>query len=174
MFDWINRLLESPPILHIRRHHALEHATIHVLSRRFPGRPFIGRSDAGGFFILGDIATDDLEQVVLEALRRLKNGEAQYAIHPNCGTSLLTAGVLAGGASFLALQSDNQHRFSERLARLPLAVMAASLALLFAAPLGRSLQRRLTTKADLGGMQVISISRIASGRARAHRVLTSR
>ena len=38
-----------------RQHHAIEHATLHLLAARFPGKSFAGYSDPGGFTVYGDV-----------------------------------------------------------------------------------------------------------------------
>ena len=64
-----------------------------------------GLSTDRGFYLYGDVATEDVSRAVQTALRRITSGEAELAIHPRCGTNLsvgmmLTAG-LAIGASVL-------------------------------------------------------------------------
>lgn len=96
-------LLSHPAISRIRRNHALEHATIHLLAARFPQRPIVGRSDTGGFTLFADLPTEAIEEAAAEALARLRDGDRRMALHPNCGTNLLTTGVLTGSAAFLGL-----------------------------------------------------------------------
>ena len=81
----------------IRRNHGLEHATIHVLSeghKRFSAQ---GNSDHRGFHlnIYGDVTEDEVAAAVTEAHRRLRAGERHLAVHPNCGTVLVTTALLA-------------------------------------------------------------------------------
>jgi hypothetical protein len=81
----------------IRRNHGLEHATIHVLSeghKRFSAQ---GNSDHRGFHlnIYGDVTEEEVAAAVTEAHRRLRAGERHLAVHPNCGTVLVTTAVLA-------------------------------------------------------------------------------
>lgn len=157
----------------IRRNHALEHATIHVLSRRFPKKNLIGRSDSSGFYIYGNITTAELQEAVHEALVRLHRGERRLAIHPNCGTNLVTSATLAGSASFFALLGSKDEDWRDRLDRLPLAVMATVVALIAAQPLGRLAQERLTTIADPGNLEITAIETMRRGGLTLHRVLTS-
>ena len=165
--------LAAPVIARIRRNHALEHATIHLLAARFPQRTLIGRSDAGGFTLLGDVPTEAVEQAAMEALARLRRGERRLALHPNCGTNLLTAGFLAGSAVFLGLGSRRAgERVGDRLLRLPHAILMATLALLVAQPLGMSIQQRVTTLADPGWTEIRSVQRRRSAPLPAHRVTT--
>jgi hypothetical protein len=157
----------------IRKNHALEHATVHLLSQSYPRRSLIGRSDYRGFYIYGDISADTLQSVANEALMRLRNGEAQLAIHPNCGTNLVTSALLAGSASFLSLFGSKDDGWRKRLERLPSAIILALLALLVSQPLGNYFQRRFTTNADIGTLEIISTRRIARGSSFYLRVLTS-
>ncbi len=58
-----------------RQHHGIEHATIHILTARHPGKRFSGLSDPLGFTILGDVGEPDLRRAVGDALLRLQAGE---------------------------------------------------------------------------------------------------
>jgi hypothetical protein len=168
----LNQILNRPTASRIRRNHGLEHATIHVLSSRFPTKPIAGRSDSKGFYILGKLDIADVDEAASEALRRLQAGERHLAIHPNCGTNFLTAGVLAGGASYISLLGGRTSRWRDRLERLPLAIMAAVLALILAQPLGTAAQRHVTTQGNPGGLEIVEIRRYQRGRTTVHRVLT--
>jgi len=89
-------LLDTPIISRVRRNHGLEHATLHVLAERHPGLSIAGHSNPGGFWILGDVSTDEVRLAVDEALKRLRGGEGELAVHPNCGTNFVIAGTAAG------------------------------------------------------------------------------
>src|SRR5579883_83476 len=84
----------------VRQNHALEHATITILSNYIPDLRVSARSTSRGFTIFGDVDLGQLRRALDEALRRLQAGEAELAIHPNCGTnlavgvSLITIGTL--------------------------------------------------------------------------------
>jgi hypothetical protein len=172
MFRLLRELLDRPLINRIRRNHGLEHATIHMLSSRYPRRSIAGRADAQGFFILGNLSTEAIAQASQEALQRVQGGEQHLAIHPNCGTNFLTAGLLAALGSYFALLGGNTQRWRDRLERLPLAVMTAVAALLVAQPLGTAAQRHLTTRGDMDGMQILAVKRLHRGRTAIHRIFT--
>jgi hypothetical protein len=165
-------LLDHPTFLRIRRNHALEHATIHLLSSRPVRTALVGRSDGRGFYLMGEVTTDEVERAVLQALARLQAGEARLAIHPNCGTNLVTGAALAGTASFLVAGMTRRRRWTDWLDQLPLALLAASLGLIIAQPLGTLLQRRITTEARPGSLQVLSIQRLRQRSPSLHRILT--
>jgi hypothetical protein len=169
----LRSFLDLPTLSLIRRNHGLEHATIHLLSRLHPQRSYIGRSDAGGFYIYGQVETSDLQAIVQEALQRLRGGEHQLAIHPNCGTNLVTSGLLAGGASFIALMGSERQGWRRRLERMPNAVLLTMGALLLAQPLGRAAQQHLTVQPDPQDLEVLGIQRLHEEPRPLHRVVTS-
>lgn len=164
-------LIDSAPLGRIRRNHGLEHATLHILARRFGHRPFAGHSDLGGFWIVGDVTTEELREAVQEALLRLQRGERHLAIHPNCGTNFVTAGVLAGVAGASAMLGAKPG-VRDKLERLPLAAVLATIALIASQPLGMYLQANVTTSGEPGALQVVDIRPKKRGRLKTHRVTT--
>jgi hypothetical protein len=167
------RFLNHPSFLRVRRNHGLEHATINILSEKYPNTTFIGRSDYRGFFVYGQVTTDVLQTTVNEALDRLRNGEYSLAIHPTCGTNLVTAGILAAMATFLALGGSKDEGWRERIKRLPTAIAATIVALFFAQPIGRAAQQHLTTEPNPGSLEVVAVHPIRVVRGNVHRVLTT-
>jgi hypothetical protein len=99
-------------ILTIRQVHALEHATVWLLSetRNIPTHPtrifpsttvddelLSGFSTEQGFYLYGEVNISDLRRAVTLAQDRLVNGEWDLAIHPRCGTNLSVALLLTAG-----------------------------------------------------------------------------
>ena len=81
-------LVNIPWISRVRRNHGLEHATLHVLSKRFPGKGLAGHSDTKGFWLLGNVPTEEVESSVGEALERMKaRGISKNEIRRRLGTS---------------------------------------------------------------------------------------
>jgi hypothetical protein len=163
--------MELPRVVNIvRQNHALEHATIHVLSRRNPYLRIMGRSTAVGFYIYGDLDTLEIANAASEALARLQRGEEHLAVHPRCGTNLAVTGVLAGTAAFGATLG----RPRSKLDRLPLAVMAATLGALAAQPLAHRIQERITTTPEVEGVYIKEIKQQDQGRFVSHKVTVGR
>ena len=158
-------------ISRIRRNHGLEHATIHVLSEANTKRRLIGRSDLGGFWLLGEVGTEELAEAVQQALARLHAGERNLAVHPNCGTNYVVYGATAGLGAFAALASAGSSR-RDKLERLPLAALLATLGLIVAQPLAFRLQKRVTTSGSPEGVQIASVVRTEIGGRTAHRIKT--
>jgi hypothetical protein len=167
----ISNIIEHPLVSRIRRNHGLEHATLHTLAAHLPHTMLFGHSDIGGFWIIGDVPPEMLHASVQEAITRLRAGERQLAIHPNCGTNFATAGALAGLAGAAAMLGSGK-RLPDKLIRLPLAITLATIALLFSQPLGLSLQARVTTSGDPGTLEVTSITHRKQGRVNIHRIQT--
>jgi hypothetical protein len=168
-------LLDLPMISHVRRNHALEHATMHTLSERYRNLRLVGRSSLWGFYIYGDVPTEGVAAAAQEALRRLKAGQRRMAIHPNCGSNLAVAGTLAGLGAFLALGGGSTGRARnrlERLARLPLAFAAATLGIILAQPLGVALQAHVTTQADVGDLRIVGVTQERKAGVLVHHVRT--
>jgi hypothetical protein len=152
----------------LRQHHGIEHATVTLLSRRLPGVFIAARSDLQGFTVYGDVDATTLRAAAEEALTRLQQGERQLAVHPNCGTNLVTAGLLSGVAALVAAGGRKRSWWWERL---PSAILGATLALTVAAPLGRWAQENVTTSAQVGGLRVADVVALADGPVARHRVV---
>ncbi len=155
----------------VRRNHALEHATIHVLSERHRGLRLVGRSSLWGFYIYGDVSTESLLAAAQEGLRRLKAGQWRMAIHPQCGSNLVVGGTLAGLGASIAL-IGRPKGWLDRIARLPLACAAATLGLILAQPLGAIFQARVTTQPDVGNLRIVGLTRKEQAGVVVHHIRT--
>ncbi|HUH97844.1 MAG TPA: DUF6391 domain-containing protein [Anaerolineales bacterium] len=163
-------ILDLPLIQETRRNHALEHATLHVLAAKYPDRQMAGHSNPTGFFILGDLPTEDIQSAAAQALTRLRAGERGLAIHPGCGTNFATTALLGGTLAWLALRGARSTL--GRFIRIPFAIVFALLGVWIGRPLGPIIQQRITTDADVGNLQIVAVRPAARGRLSAHRVIT--
>ncbi len=153
LLAFIRPILNTPIILRVRRNHGLEHATVHMLNRE--RLKASGSSSGAGFVLLGNVPTEKVEAAVHEALRRMRLGEHNLAVHPNCGTNLAAAGVLTTLAALLGLGTRGKRPLWERL---PSVMVLMMLAVLSSQPVGLSLQRHVTTEGDPGDLEVVSIT----------------
>lgn len=177
-----------------RQHHAIEHATIHLLAARFPRRVFAGMSDPWGFTLYGQLNSEAIEEAVGEAIQRLQDGEEELAYHPNCGTNLTATILLVTAAAFLGSVDWRNSQSPSPVGKLPLGgeenpgARAASpirhkpgrgkslldrmtvtaglmtLALLVSTPLGMRLQR-LTTLTNVGNCMLAQVVPLKRGQA---------
>ncbi|MBZ8181153.1 DUF6391 domain-containing protein [Oscillatoria salina] len=102
-FNFVPGLKE---ILLLRQVHALEHATVWVLSETaqsnfssagsksstaIDDESLGGLSTEAGFYLYGQVNPAHLRRAVMTALNRLRAGEWDLALHPRCGTNLSVA-----------------------------------------------------------------------------------
>jgi hypothetical protein len=160
-------LLNLPLILETRRNHALEHATLHLLARKYKNQSMAGHSNPTGFFLLGDIQTDDVIACANEAHTRLNMGESGLAVHEGCGTNLVAAAVLPATFAWAPLRGVRSTRW--RLLLIPLALTFALFGYFLSKPLGPWLQKYITTEADMGAMQIVDVRLVRKG---VHRIIT--
>ncbi|MCL7453636.1 MAG: DUF6391 domain-containing protein [Anaerolineae bacterium] len=153
-----------------RQNHALEHATMHMLTRRNPYVRLAGRSTPSGFYIYGPLDTQEVAAAASEALARLEQGEAHLAVHPRCGTNLVVTSVLAGTAAYTATMG----RPRSRIDRLPLALFGATLAAIVAQPLAHRVQEAVTTTPEVEGLYIKSVTREQRGKLTLHKVVIGR
>lgn len=148
----------------VRQHHAIEHATLHILSERFPHSTFAGYSDPLGFLIFGPIDGYGLRRAVGDAMLRLQAGESQLAIHTNCGTMLASTAMLVALAALAggARQKGVVARFTSML-------MWVLGALVVSRPLGLWLQR-YTTLPEVADRWLVEVRPLSAGKVPVHRV----
>jgi hypothetical protein len=165
-----NTILDLPFVLETRRNHALEHATLHVLAASHPGTPMAGHSNPTGFFILGNFPAEEVQSAATEALSRLRAGERELAIHAGCGTNLATSALMAGTFAWFVMRGARSN--FGRFMRLPFAILFGVVGFGLSRPLGPVIQARITTDADMGGLQLVSVTPSLRGRIKANRVVT--
>jgi hypothetical protein len=153
----------------IKRNHGLEHGTISLLLNRIPhDRPMAGYSVPAGFLVLGSVNTEQVRTCAEEALSRMQKGERDLAVSPFCGTNIVV------GAGLATLATLSGYRLAGRgLRGVSRAFSNASLAIVASRPIGRMVQQRYTTSADVGQMRINRISEFKLGKLTVHWVSTS-
>lgn len=143
-----NPILEFAPIRKTRRNHGLEHATVHMMQRKVKDLKVSGWSMPFGFVLVHNAPADVTEAAAADALKRMKKGDADLAVHPNCGTNLITTGVLTTlvGLIFLRRRMTGP--------RLNAALFWMIVAVMMGQPLGMKVQKHFTTDGDPGDMVI--------------------
>ena len=140
----------------VRQVHALEHATVWMLSSDIvnakrtklstsylstDNETIGGLSTEKGFYLYGEIEPLKLRRAVRLALNRLQQGDWNLALHPRCGTNSSVAAMLTAGMAMTAhftLPKSPLHQ----IAGMGLAALTAN----YLAPeLGIYVQKYLTT-----------------------------
>ena len=155
----------------VRQSHALEHATLHLLARTPRPPRLVGRSDGRGFWLYGDVHTPVVRRAVADALRRLKAGQGEMAVHPRCGTNLAVSALVTGTVVALASAAIGTGATRGCRIRRSFSIGAAALGASAAAqPLGLWVQRRWMTTPDLAEVRIRDIRRQDRGGLIVHRV----
>ncbi|MBR8826418.1 MAG: hypothetical protein DSM107014_00695 [Gomphosphaeria aponina SAG 52.96 = DSM 107014] len=132
-------------ILMLRQVHALEHATVWVLSEtegtQVDNESLGGLSTDQGFYLYGNVNVVEVQRAVKTALSRLKAGEWNLAVHPRCGTNLSVSMVLTAGFSLGAYLLLPRNLVAQLIGLGVAATTAAQLA----PDLGMHAQKYLTT-----------------------------
>ncbi len=160
-------ILDLPLLLETRRNHAVEHATLHILARKFKNQSMGGHSNPTGFYLMGRFTKEDIQEAADEAMGRLRAGESGLAIHEGCGTNIATSTLLPAMFAFVPMQRTRSNLW--RVLLIPFAIGLAVFGYLLSKPLGPWLQKNVTTEADLGNMRIVDIIPVRSG---LHRVIT--
>jgi uncharacterized protein DUF6391 len=152
----------------VRQNHALEHATVTILANDLPGLSVSARSNTRGFTIFADLDPVLVRRAADEAMERLRAGEAELAIHPNCGTNLAVGMSLALLGSLWSLTAMRQRvRFFSALGSAVASFMVAR-------PLGSLAQKYLTTHPYLHDLRIVDVrSRQLLGRRVVETLTTS-
>ncbi len=162
-------------ILMLRQVHALEHATVWVLSEsknlntptqgitslQIDNELLGGLSTDQGFYLYGKVNISNLRRAVTLALHRLTSGEWDLAVHPRCGTNLSVAMLLTAGLA-VGVHLLVPFRPIEQILGLGL---AATTAAEIAPDVGALAQRYLTTAIPFNlAIENITLTRDSWGR----------
>ena len=150
----LSPVLENSIIKRVRINHGLEHATINLLNRQH--YILSGRASVGGFVVIGDVPTDKLEKAAHDALGLMRHGQVHLAVHPHCGTNLVTTGLLTTAVAAMGFIGTSRRRAWERF---PLVMILMMFAALYSQPLGLTVQEHITTSGEVGDMEIIMIKR---------------
>jgi len=154
-----------------RKNHALEHATMSVLAERYKGMRMMGHSNPGGFILVADLLTEIVTDAVLEAKRRLENGEPDLAVHPNCGTNIAVSSLAGSAAAFSVLGLLNKKGRNAWWHYL-VATLFAVPAFILAKPLGPKLQKNLSTDPKTQDMAVKMVTSQKTAKSFVHFIHT--
>jgi hypothetical protein len=150
----------------VKQNHALEHATIVLLSRKFPEVRMSGISFAAGFFVFGDIPTEAILPAAQEGLQLLRTTQPELAVHERCGTNLAVSGMLTGLSAMAVAKLRRPYSTANNV------ILAATAALVLARPLGLVVQRYVTTQTPNASMRILNVTPRTIFGTRAHFVST--
>ncbi len=150
----------------VKQNHALEHATIVLLSKKYPDVRLSGISFAAGFFVFGELPTEAILPTAEEALGLLRSTQPELAVHERCGTNLAVAGMLTGLSAMAVAKMRRPYSTANNV------ILASTAALVLARPLGLTVQRYITTQTPNASMRILGVKPMQVLGAPAHFVST--
>ena len=150
----------------VKQNHALEHATIVLLAKKYPDARLSGVSSALGFFVFGDVPTEAILPTAQEALNLLRTTQPELAIHERCGTNLAVAGMLTGLSAMAVGKMRRPYGTANN------AILASTAAIILARPLGLLVQRYVTTQTPNASMSITNVRAMTVFGSPAHFVRT--
>ncbi len=114
----------------VKQNHALEHATIVLLSKKYPDVRLSGISFASGFFVFGELPTEAILPTAQEALNLLRTTNPELAVHERCGTNLAVSAMLTGFSAMAVAKMRRPYGNANNV------ILASTAALVLARPLG--------------------------------------
>lgn len=150
----------------VKQNHALEHATIVLLSKKYPDVRLAGISFAAGFFVFGDLPTEAILPAADEALNLLRTTQPELAVHERCGTNLAVAGMLTGLSAMTVAKMRRPFNTANNV------ILASTAALILARPLGLTVQRYFTTQTPNASMTITGVKPMTLFGTPAHFVST--
>jgi hypothetical protein len=150
----------------VRQNHALEHATIVLLSKKYPEARLSGISFASGFFVFGEVPTEAILPTAEEALHLLRTTQPELAVHERCGTNLAVSGMLTGLSAMAVAKMRRPYSTANNV------ILASTAALLLARPIGLTVQRYVTTQTPNASMRILKVTPMTVLGSPAHFVRT--
>jgi Domain of unknown function (DUF6391) len=150
----------------VKQNHALEHATIVLLSKKYPDVRLAGISFAAGFFVFGDLPTEAIYPIAQEALNLLRTTSPELAIHERCGTNLAVTSLLTGLSAMTVARMRRPYGSFNNV------VLATTAALILSRPLGLTVQRYITTQTPNASMTILGVKSMTLFGSPAHFVST--
>lgn len=120
-----------------------------------------GHSNPTGFYLMGGFNKEEIQEAADEAMRRIRAGEKELAIHEGCGTNIATSTLLPAMFAFVPMQQARSNFW--RVFLIPFAIGLAVFGYFLSKPLGPWLQRNVTTEANLGNMRIVDIIPVRKG-----------
>lgn len=135
----------------VKQNHALEHATIVLLSKKYPDVRFAGISFAAGFFVFGDVPTEAILPAAQEALELLRTTSPELAIHERCGTNLAVMSIMAGLSAMTVARMRRPYGTANNV------ILATTAAIILSRPMGLTVQRYVTTQTPNASMKITGV-----------------
>ena len=143
-FDQIYKLT-----LNDRRNHAIEHATVSILTEQKVKSAVLGFAIPSGFLIYSKSNKDEIVSAANHGLKLMKSGVYEISISQFCGTNLVVAALLTGVSTVLLGKILGKK--SKNILNITNGFLLSAL---LSKPIGRIVQKYVTTDPNVKNIQI--------------------
>ena len=135
--------------LNVRRNHAIEHATVSILTEQKIKSAVIGFAIPSGFIIYSKSNKDEILSAANHGLKLMKSGVSEISISQFCGTNLVVAALLTGASTILLGKILGKK--SKNILNITNGFLLSAL---LSKPIGRIVQKYVTTDSNVKNIQI--------------------
>tara|TARA_B100000686_G_scaffold1981_1_gene2204 strand:- start:207 stop:734 length:528 start_codon:yes stop_codon:yes gene_type:complete len=154
--------------LNIRRNHAIEHATVSILTEQISKSAVIGFAVPSGFIIYSKSSKDEILSAANNGLNLMKTGDSEISISQFCGTNLVVAALLTGVSTVLL--SKILGKKSKNILNITNGFLLSAL---LSKPIGRIVQKYVTTDPNVKHIQIKNSRSLRVGTSYLHFISTA-
>ena len=144
--------------LNVRRNHAIEHATVSILTEQKIKSAVIGFAIPSGFIIYSKSDKDEILSAANHGLKLMKSGISEISISQFCGTNLVVAALLTGVSTLLLGKILGKK--SKNILNITNGFLLSAL---LSKPIGRIVQKYVTTDSNVKNIQIKNIVSLKIG-----------
>ena len=144
--------------LNVRRNHAIEHATVSILTEQKIKSAVIGFAIPSGFIIYSKSNKDEILSAANHGLKLMKSGVSEISISQFCGTNLVVAALLTGVSTLLLGKILGKK--SKNILNITSGFLLSTL---LSKPIGRIVQKYVTTDSNVKNIQIKNIVSLKIG-----------
>lgn len=161
-FKQINTLLAN-----VRRNHGIEHATVGILTQRKIKPPIFALATPSGFMIYSKLNKNEILSATNESIKLMLAGDSELAISQYCGTNIVAGGIIAVISTII---------FAKILGKKSKGILNIAngffISTLLSKPIGRLVQKYITTDQHINGIKVKNIRSLNLGNFYIHHIST--
>ena len=135
--------------LNIRRNHAIEHATVSILTEQISKSAVVGFAVPSGFIIYSKSGKDEILSAANNGLNLMKSGDSEISISQFCGTNLVVAALLTGVSTIILGKICGKK--SKNILNIANGFVLSAL---LSKPIGRIVQKYVTTDSSVQNIQI--------------------
>ena len=154
--------------LNARRNHAIEHATVSILTEQKLKSAILGFAIPSGFIIYSKSDKDEILSAANHGLKLMKSGVSEISISKFCGTNLVVAAMLTGVSTILLGKILGKK--SKNILNITNGFLLSAL---LSKPIGQLVQKYVTTDPNVKNIQIGNSRSLKVGTFHVHFISTN-